>query len=96
MNVGVLQGSSFLNERFYDHMMKRLEGEGQAIEFGNRTKSTIVKRLVLEFENITKRRLNLDRINAIEIEGLRANPAKRFEHGYMSMSRYFRSPSGIS
>jgi hypothetical protein len=72
--------------------MRRLEGEEKDIEMAGQTKSSIVEALVLDFENRTKRSLDIwdkrAKIEAIKIPGHRENVDKGFDNNWLKMSRY--------
>jgi hypothetical protein len=88
---GDLLGSSYLNEAFKDHLMKRLkdethlEGEGFTIQ-------SIVDAEVVQFENKTKRTLDVtDKrmpTEKITIRGLKEDQEKGFANHRVLMKRY--------
>ena len=86
---GALCGSSYLNEAFQKLLEKRLEGE-HYLERNGLTISGIVNKKVIEFENKLKRSHDVTSQNQksvpIVIEGLIANPGKRFQRNRLMVS----------
>jgi hypothetical protein len=92
-NTGGLHGSSYLNEAFRDHLLRRLKDEDYLQE-GGETIAAIVDTLTVAFENNTKRFKDITKPRrpnevpeGIIIKHLRADRNKRFAEHSLKMSR---------
>ncbi|CZR60755.1 related to hsp70 protein [Phialocephala subalpina] len=87
---GGLYGSSYLNEAFREHLQARLEEENY-LEDRGWTIERIINIAMLDFENRTKRKLDLTdptlSIEGIVVQGLRPNTQKRFKNHCIIMAR---------
>jgi hypothetical protein len=85
-----LCGSSYLNEAFEKLLTERLAGEDY-LETNNLTINGIVDMKVVDFENKTKRSMDVTSRNReaeqIWIQGLRLNGQKRFKSNRLTLSR---------
>ena len=81
-----------MNDRYRHVLTSRLAGETY-LEQNGRTLPRIIDKLVVEFENTTKRYINVvDRkfaSIAVELEYLRGDPDKGFTRNKLHLSRYF-------
>ena len=91
LRAGALCGSSYINERFEDILIKRLSEEHYLRRNGE-DMSRVIDRLVIDFERRDKRALDnmfSDKIRTyhIVVEGLRENRKKHFLPDRMRLSR---------
>lgn len=89
---GCLNGSSYLNEGFRQHLLQRLDGETYLNRDGF-TIEGIVDDLVVEwFENKAKRTMDVTDPNMgtlkVMVPGLREDSGKRFMRNRMLVSRF--------